>query len=90
MRLMYLAAITAAETSIDIAAAYFIPDRLMTEELVKVCRLGVRVRVLVPDKHTDSQVVRIVSRREWGPLLESGEKWDSVARPAISSATVRI
>jgi cardiolipin synthase A/B len=71
MRLMYLAAITAAEKSIDIAAAYFIPDRLMTEELVKVCRRGVRIRVLVPDKHTDSQVVRIVSRREWGPLLES-------------------
>jgi cardiolipin synthase A/B len=72
MRLMYLAAITAAERSIDIAAAYFIPDRLMAEELVKVCKRGVRIRVLVPDKHTDSQVVRIVSRREWGPLLESG------------------
>ena len=72
MRLMYLAAITAAERSIDIAAAYFIPDRLMTEELVKVCRRGVKIRVLVPDKHTDSQVVRIISRREWGPLLESG------------------
>jgi len=72
MRLMYLAAITAAERSIDIAAAYFIPDRLMTEELVKVRQRGVRIRVLVPDKHTDSQVVRIVSRREWGPLLESG------------------
>ena len=72
MRLMYLAAITAAETSIDIAAAYFIPDRLMTEELVKVRQRGVRIRVLVPDKHTDSQIVRIVSRREWGPLLESG------------------
>jgi cardiolipin synthase len=72
MRLMYLTAITAAERSIDIAAAYFIPDRLMTEELVKVRKRGVRIRVLVPDKHTDSQVVRIVSRREWGPLLESG------------------
>jgi cardiolipin synthase len=72
MRLMYLAAITAADRSIDIAAAYFIPDRLMTEELVKVRQRGVRIRVLVPDKHTDSQIVRIVSRREWGPLLESG------------------
>jgi cardiolipin synthase A/B len=72
MRLMYLAAITAAERSIDIAAAYFIPDRLMTEELVKVRQRGVKIRVLVPDKHTDSQVVRVVSRREWGPLLESG------------------
>jgi len=72
MRLMYLAAITAAERSIDIAAAYFIPDRLMTEELVEVRKRGVKIRVLVPDKHTDSKVVRLVSRREWGPLLESG------------------
>ncbi len=72
MRLMYLTAITAAERSIDIAAAYFIPDRLMAEELIKARQRGVRIRVLVPDKHTDSEVVRIMSKREWGRLLESG------------------
>ncbi len=72
MRLMYLTAITAAERSIDIAAAYFIPDRLMTRELVKARQRGVHVRILVPDKHTDSEVVRIISKREWGALLGSG------------------
>ncbi|MDB6088633.1 MAG: phospholipase family protein [Gammaproteobacteria bacterium] len=72
MRLMYLTAITAATRSIDIAAAYFIPDRLMAEELVKARQRGVTVRVLVPDKHTDSEVVRIIAKRAWGPLLESG------------------
>ncbi|HEY3784725.1 MAG TPA: phospholipase D-like domain-containing protein [Steroidobacteraceae bacterium] len=72
MRLMYLTAITAAQRSIDIAAAYFIPDRLMTDELVKARQRGVRIRVLVPDKHTDSRVVRTISRREWGALLQSG------------------
>jgi cardiolipin synthase len=72
MRLMYLTAITATERCIDIAAAYFIPDRLMTEELIKARGRGVRVRVLVPDRHTDSEVVRIISKREWGGLLESG------------------
>jgi cardiolipin synthase A/B len=72
MRLMYLTAITAAVQSIDIIAAYFIPDSLMAGELVKAQKRGVRVRVLVPDKHTDSQVVRIVSKREWGGLLASG------------------
>jgi cardiolipin synthase len=72
MRLMYLTAITAAARSIDIFAAYFIPDRLMTDELVKARRRGVRIRVLVPDKYTDSKVVRVISKREWGPLLESG------------------
>ncbi len=76
MRLMYLTAITAAERSIDITAAYFIPDRLMSEELVKARQRGVRVRVLVPDRHTDSQTTRIISRREWGTLLGNGvEIW---------------
>ena len=72
MRLMYLTAITAAERSIDIAAAYFIPDTLMTRELVSARGRGVRIRVLLPDKHIDSETVRIASKRGWGPLLESG------------------
>ena len=72
MRLMYLTAITAAVACIDIVAAYFIPDRLMTEELVKALQRGVRLRVLVPDKHTDSEFVRIVSKRAWGRLLQAG------------------
>lgn len=72
MRLMYLTAITAAEKSIDIEAAYFIPDRLMSRELISARKRGVRIRVLVPDKHLDSETVRIASKREWGPLMESG------------------
>ena len=72
MRLMYLMAITAAERSIDIEAAYFIPDALMIRELVKARSRGVRVRILLPDKHIDSETVRIATKRAWGPLLESG------------------
>ncbi len=72
MRLMYLTAITAAERSIDIEAAYFIPDPLMSRELVRARARGVRVRVLVPDKHLDSETVRIASKRGWGTLLASG------------------
>ena len=72
MRLMYLLAITAAEQSIDIEAAYFIPDDLMTRELIKARSRGVRIRILLPDKHIDSETVRIATKRAWGPLLESG------------------
>ena len=72
MRLMYLTAITAAESSIDIEAAYFVPDPLMTRELIKARKRGVRIRILVPDKHIDSETVRVASKRAWGPLLESG------------------
>jgi cardiolipin synthase len=72
MRLMYLTAITAAERSIDIEAAYFIPDPLMIRELVGARERGVRIRVLLPGKHIDSETARIASKRGWGPLLRSG------------------
>ncbi|HUE11107.1 MAG TPA: phospholipase D-like domain-containing protein [Steroidobacteraceae bacterium] len=72
MRLMYLMAITAAEQSIDIEAAYFIPDTLMSRELIKARARGVRIRILLPGKHMDSETVRIATKRAWGPLLESG------------------
>jgi cardiolipin synthase len=72
MRLMYLMAITAAERSIDIEAAYFIPDTLMSRELIKARSRGVRIRIVLPDKHIDSETVRISSKRAWGPLLKSG------------------
>jgi cardiolipin synthase A/B len=72
MRLMYLTAITAAERSIDIEAAYFVPDRLMIRELVSARRRGVRLRLIVPGGHIDSKVVGIASKEGWGPLLECG------------------
>jgi cardiolipin synthase A/B len=72
MRLMYLMAITAAQRSIDIEAAYFIPDELMSRELIKAQSRGVRIRILLPDKHIDSETVRIATKRAWGPLLKSG------------------
>jgi cardiolipin synthase len=72
MRLMYLMAITAAQHSIDIEAAYFIPDNLMAAELIKARARGVRIRILLPDKHLDSETVRIATKKAWGPLLQSG------------------
>jgi cardiolipin synthase A/B len=72
MRLMYLTAITASTGSIDIQAAYFVPDSLMIDELTRACARGVRIRILVPDQHIDSESVRIASKRTWGPLLDSG------------------
>jgi cardiolipin synthase len=72
MRLMYLTAITAAQSTIDIEAAYFVPDPLMTGELIKARRRGVQIRILLPGKHIDSETVRVASKRGWGPLLEMG------------------
>lgn len=72
MHLMYLAAIAAAEHSIDLCAAYFVPDALVADAMLAACGRGVRVRVLVPGQHIDSETVKLSSRASWGPLLRAG------------------
>ncbi len=72
MHLMYLMAIAAAEQSIDLQAAYFVPDSLAIEALIAASKRGVRIRVIVPGEHIDSDVVSIASKSQWGELLQSG------------------
>jgi cardiolipin synthase len=72
MHLMYLMAIAAAERSIDLEAAYFVPDELIIKALVAARLRGVRVRVIVPGKHIDSDTVRLASKAHWGDLLLAG------------------
>ncbi|HYD76396.1 cardiolipin synthase [Ramlibacter sp.] len=72
MLLMMLLAITAAQRSIDIASAYFVPDDVALASLQAAARRGVRVRVITPGPHTDQDTVRHASRGLWGPLLEAG------------------
>ena len=72
MHLMYLFSIAAAEETIDLAAAYFIPDELLTKALVAARHRGVRIRVLMPGDKTDSDAARLASKVGWGPLLLAG------------------
>ncbi|MDP2870622.1 phosphatidylserine/phosphatidylglycerophosphate/cardiolipin synthase family protein [Methyloversatilis sp.] len=72
MQLMYLLAITAASRSIDLSAAYFVPDALTLQALTEALKRGVRLRIVVPGEHIDSDTVRSASRATWGPLLRAG------------------
>lgn len=72
MHLMYLMSIAAANSSIDLQAAYFVPDTLMIKALIDARKRGVRVRIVVPGKHIDSDTVRLASKAQWGELLEAG------------------
>ncbi len=72
MRLMYHLAITAAERSIDLSAAYFVPDALTRKLLMDAVRRGVRVRLITPGHHTDTEIVKAASRATWGELLQAG------------------
>ena len=72
MRLMYLMALGAATRTVDLEAAYFVPDGLILEALIAASARGVRVRVLVPGEHMDAESVRFASRHVWGELLRAG------------------
>ena len=72
MQLMYLLAVTGASRSIDLSAAYFVPDALTLQALVDALKRGVRLRIVLPGKHIDSDAVRGASRATWGPLLSAG------------------
>ncbi len=72
MQLMYHMAIAAAERSIDLSAAYFVPDELTRQLLSDALQRGVRLRIVTPGEHIDTDTVKAASRGTWGPLLEAG------------------
>lgn len=72
MHLMYLLSIAAATRTIDLAMAYFVPDAITTEALVAAMKRGVKLRLILPNEHTDADLVRRASRAGWGPLLQAG------------------
>ncbi|MGH8085827.1 MAG: phospholipase D-like domain-containing protein [Lysobacter sp.] len=72
MHLMYLMAIAAAEESIDLSASYFVPDPLIVGALLAARERDVRIRILLPGPHIDSEAVRLASKATWGPLLRAG------------------
>lgn len=72
MQLMVHLAITAADRSIDLSAAYFVPDDLTRGLLIDALARGVRLRVIVPGDHIDTETVKAASRATWGELLEAG------------------
>ena len=71
-RLMYLLSIASARKTIYIANAYFVPDDLSVETLVRALERGVKVRIILPGTRIDSEPVRRASRARWGDLLEAG------------------
>ena len=72
MHLMVLLALTAAKTSIDIQNAYFVPDRLTVEALCSAARRAVRIRIVVPGRHTDARIGRWAAQGLYGELLAAG------------------
>lgn len=70
-RIAYLMAIASARKIIRIANAYFVPDDLAVEMLIRARQRGVQVQIIVPAIN-DSRIGRAASRSRWGRLLEAG------------------
>lgn len=71
MQLMYMMAITAASKSIELSSAYFVPDQLSIQTLINAVLRGVKIRIITPGKHIDTELVRKASKASWGELLKS-------------------
>jgi cardiolipin synthase len=72
MQLMYLLSLAASKSTIDLSMAYFIPDNHTMDHLVAALKRGVRLRIIMPGKETDSWLVRRASRAHWGRILDNG------------------
>ena len=72
MQLMYHLSITAAERTIDLSSAYFVPDELTSKALTDALKRGVKIRIITPGEIIDTDTVRAASRGTWGPLLKAG------------------
>ena len=72
MHRMLLIALTASQSHVRIATAYFVPDSVVIAQLSDLRRRGVKVDVIVPGDNTDVPTARRASRHLWEPLLRSG------------------
>ena len=68
-----------------LAASYFVPDELTRKALTDALKRGVRVRIIVPGKHIDTEVVRKASRASWGTLLAAGQRFMNTNRPCFTA-----
>ena len=71
MELMYLMAITAAQDTICLSSAYFVPDELSINALIAAAKRGVKISIITPGKHIDTDLVRKASRASWGAMLKA-------------------
>ena len=72
--MLFQTLIVGARKSIYITTPYFLPDRSMTDELVRAAQDGVSVNVIVPGKHDDHALTRSSGRSAYGKLLKAGAK----------------
>jgi cardiolipin synthase len=72
LRLFFLQSFRSARSKLYISASYFVPDRPTREAVADRARHGVDVRILLPDEHTDADMIRQTSHKYFEDLLSAG------------------
>jgi cardiolipin synthase A/B len=72
MELMYLLSITSAARTIRLSSSYFVPNALAVRTMVDALKRGVKIQIITPGPHTDTETVRAASKARWGDLLAAG------------------
>jgi cardiolipin synthase A/B len=72
MELMYLMALTSATRTIRLSSSYFVPNELAVRTMVAAMKRGVKLQIITPGTHIDTETVRSASKARWGALLEAG------------------
>ena len=85
MHLMHLLSIAYARHSLDLEASCFLPDALLVQTLVAAVTRGIRVRILVPDKHRDSEAIRVASKPEWDRCFNTASRFANTNGPCCSA-----
>ena len=69
---MFHAMLVMARRKVRIATAYFVPDPVMVELLVKTARRGVDVQILIPGPHMDQRLAELAQEHTYLPMIEAG------------------
>ena len=85
----YLVRIGSAQTSVEIANSYFVPDRSVRNALFRAVARGVRVRVLLPAVN-DVQIVQYAQEALFDTLMRHGVEVYALAPPMLHSKTAII
>ena len=82
LRRRYLKAFGGARRSLDVAHAYFVPDRRLVRSITAAARRGVEVRVVVAGR-PDLAFMRPATRRHYRRLLRAGVRISEWSRSML-------
>jgi len=84
-----LAALAAAQVTIELTTPYFVPDRPVVEALITAALRGVKVRLLLPGKN-NQRLTALASRSYWDELLDVGVEIHSYSPGMVHAKTLLI